>query len=215
MLKSLLGLQCWDWGQFRIFPYLFLGEKIKVLQGSISTPEAPLHWQNKLTNCSWIAEPLGSFEQFLKIYGSVLSIHLLFLHLFFWSFLINKIIGSKEQFQLSLSLPSLFYALRDLMKVEIRGILHNKASLKGLKCCKICSLAFRSNLELRRWVTKVFLSVAAGQIYSCNIVSPAGNKGTCSTIKVERTSRPWHVNQKPVSTFRAKWLQSCILLGWK
>lgn len=62
VLMSLLGLQ-WDWGQFRIFSCLFLGEKI-ILQGSISTSEALLHWQNKLTSYSWIAEHLSSFEQF-------------------------------------------------------------------------------------------------------------------------------------------------------
>lgn len=59
---SLLGLQ-WDWGQFRIFSCLFLGEKI-ILQGYISTSEVLLHWQNKLTSYSWIAEHLSSFEQF-------------------------------------------------------------------------------------------------------------------------------------------------------
>lgn len=81
-----------------------------------------------------------------------------------------------------------------LPKSEIRGTLHNKASLKGLKCGKSFSLALRSNLEQQRWATKMFLLLAAGQIYSFDIVNHAGNKGICSMIKVERTSRALHVD---------------------
>lgn len=118
---------------------------------------------DKVTNCSWIVEQLSSFEQFLTMYGSMSSIHLLSLQLFFWSFLINKRMCSNEQFQLCFTLPSLYYVPRDYLKVRW-GTLHNKASLKGLKCGKSFSLAL-SNLEQQRWATKMFLLLAAGQIY--------------------------------------------------